>query len=175
MKYRILALANLLFKISIMFIVMAGMVLLSGYMSKANGSGLVVKEGDKVKIHYTVSLKDGTVFKKSKKGKPLEFIVGSDQMPHGLDLAVRGMRINEEKKATVKPEDAYGKRNEDLLMKYFKSELPENFVPKKGMTIKIRGVPATIVSIDEEQIIVDGNHPLAGHDVIFDIKIVSIE
>ena len=96
-------------------------------------------------------------------------------MPDGLDSAVRGMRINEEKKVTVKPEDAYGKRNEDLLMKYFKNELPEGFVPKKGMTIKVRGVPGTIVGMDEEQIIVDGNHPLAGHDVIFDIEVVGIE
>ena len=69
-KYRILALTNLLFKISIMFIVLAGMVLISGYLSKANGSdqgGLVVKEGNKIKIHYTVSLKDGHYISEIKK------------------------------------------------------------------------------------------------------------
>ncbi len=180
MRRRIWALTKILIKISIMFIVMTGLVLINGYLSKASGNekegeGVTVKKGDKVKIHYTVSLKDGTVFDKSKAEKPLEFTVGSEQMPRGFDRAVRGMKLNEEKKVTIDAEDAYGKRNESLIMKFVKTDLPENFEPRIGMVIKLQGIPGTIVNIDETNIILDGNHPLAGKDVVLDIKVVGIE
>ncbi|MEE8189994.1 MAG: peptidylprolyl isomerase [Candidatus Scalindua sediminis] len=180
MRRRIWALTKILIKINIMFIVMGGLILLNGYLSKASGNekeveGVTVKKGDKVKIHYTVSLKDGTVFDKSKEGKPLEFTVGSEQMPRGLDRAVRGMKLNEEKKVTIKAKDAYGKRNEDLVMKFIKADLPESFEPKKGMVVKLQGIGGTIVNIDETHVFLDGNHPLAGKDVVFDIKVVGIE
>jgi peptidylprolyl isomerase len=180
MRRRIWTLTKILIKISIMFIVMGGVILLNGYLSKASGSekegeGVTVKKGDKVKIHYTVSLKDGTVFDKSKEGKPLEFTVGNEQMPRGLDRAVRGMKLNEEKKVTIKAKDAYGKRNEDLVMKFIKADLPESFEPRKGMVVKLQGIGGTIVNIDETHVFLDGNHPLAGKDVVFDIKVVGIE
>ncbi len=75
MRRRILALTKILIKISIMFIVMGGVVLLNGYLSKASGNekegeNIIVKKGSKVKIHYTVSIKDGALFDKSKKGNP---------------------------------------------------------------------------------------------------------
>ncbi|MBO1224677.1 MAG: peptidylprolyl isomerase [Candidatus Scalindua sediminis] len=180
MRRRIWALTKILIKINIMFIVMGGLILLNGYLSKASGNekeveGVTVKKGDKVKIHYTVSLKDGTVFDKSKAGKPLEFTVGNGQMPRGLDRAVRGMKLNEEKKVTIKAKDAYGKRNEDLVMKFIKADLPESFEPKKGMVVKLQGIGGTIVDIDETHVFLDGNHPLAGKDVVFDIKVVGIE
>jgi peptidylprolyl isomerase len=163
-----------------MFIVMGGVILLNGYLSKASGSekegeGIIVKKGDTIKVHYTISLKDGTVFDKSKEGEPLEFTVGSEQMPRGFDRAVRGMKLNEEKKVTIEAEDAYGERNESLIMKFFKTELPENFEPRIGMVIKLQGIPGTIVNIDETNIILDCNHPLAGKDLVFDVKIVGME
>ncbi len=180
MRRRIWALTKILIKISIMFIVMGGVILLNGYLSKASGNekegeDKIVKKGDKVKIHYTVSLKDGTVFDKSKAGKPLEFTVGNEQMPRGLDRAVRGMKLNEEKKVTIKAKDAYGKRNENLVMKFIKADLPKNFEPKKGMVVKLQGIGGTIVNIDETHVFLDGNHPLAGKDVVFDINVVGIE
>ena len=180
MRRRIWALTKILIKISIMFIVMGGLILINGYLSKASGSEkqgkkTIIKKDDKVKIHCTVSLKDGTVFQKTKPGKPLEFTVGSEQMPRGLDRAVRGMKLNEEKKVTIKAKDAYGKRNEDLVMKFIKADIPETFVPEIGMTVKLQGIGGTIVNIDETHIFLDGNHPLAGKDVVFDIKVVGIE
>jgi FKBP-type peptidyl-prolyl cis-trans isomerase 2 len=184
MRRRIWTLTKILIKISIMFIVMGGLILLNGYLSKASGNekevediseGITVKKGDKVKINCTVSLKNGTVFQKTKPGKPLEFTVGSEQIPRGLDRAVRGMTINEKKKVTVESKDAYGKRNEDLVMKFIKADIPETFVPEIGMTVKLQGIGGTIVNIDETHIFLDGNHPLAGKDVVFDINVVGIE
>ena len=178
MRDRILKAAKSLMKIKLMLSILIGLVLINGYSAMAGvnetgGRKIIVKKGDKVKIQYKVSLTNGTVFKESKPGKPLEFTVGDDKMPRGLDQAVLGMELREEKNITVNSKDAYGKRNEDLVMKFVRSDLPRSFEPEVGKVVKIRNVPGTIIKIDEENVYLDGNHPLAGRDV--DIRIVGIE
>ena len=180
MRERILKVARSLINIKLMLFLIIGLVLINGYsgmagVNETGGRKIIVKKGDKVKIQYTVSLTDGTVFKESKPGKPLEFTVGSDQMPRGLDKAVLGMELREEKKVAVKSKDAYGLRDEGLIMKFVRSELPRSFEPEIGNVVKIQDIPGTIVKIDKENVYLDGNHPLASKDVVFDIRIVGIE
>lgn len=141
---------------------------------------MVVEKGNRVKVQYTGRLKDGTVFDKSKAGEPLEFTVGSGQIIPGFDKAVEGMKLNEEKKVTIKPEDAYGKRDETLIREFPKSSLPENFKPEKGVTIRLqdqtgRTIPGTITDIAENSMTIDLNHPLVGKDLTFNITVVGIE
>lgn len=165
-----------LIKFKLVLFLIMGMIIVNGYTGTVTGSEeKIVKKGDKVKIHCTVSLKDGTVFQNTRPGKPLEFTVGSEQMPRGLERAVKGMKLNEKKKVTVEAKDAYGKRDEGLVMKFVRADLPENFVPVIGKTIKLRGIGGTIVNVDETHVFLDCNHPLAGKDVIFDIRVVGIE
>jgi len=169
-----------LIKSKLMLSLLTGLTLINGYsvmagVNETGGRKIIVKKDDKVKIQYKVSLTDGTVFKESKPGKPLEFTVGSDQMPSGLDQAVLGMQLREEKQVTVKAKDAYGKRNEDLVMRFVRSDLPRSFEPEVGKVVKIQNIPGTIVKIDEENVYLDGNHPLAGRDVVFDIRVIGIE
>jgi peptidylprolyl isomerase len=180
MRERISKVAKSLINIKLMLFLIIGLVLINGYsgmagVNETGGRKIIVKKGDKVKIQYTVSLLDGTVFKESKPGKPLEFTVGSDQMPRGLDKAVLGMELREEKKVTVKSKDAYGLRDEGLVMRFVRSDLPRSFEPEIGNVVKIQNIPGTIVKIDEENVYLDGNHPLASKDVVFDIRIVGIE
>ena len=176
MRERILAVTQSLIKIKLVLFLITGLVIINGYTGKASGvEKTVVKKDDKVKIHCKVSLKDGTVFQNTRPGKPLEFTVGSDQMPSGLDRAVRGMKFNERKKITVEAKDAYGNRDETLVMKFVLADLPENFVPVIGKTIKLQDIGGTIVNVDEIHVFLDCNHPLAGKDVVFDIKVVGIE
>jgi len=159
----------------VLFLIM-GLLIINGHPGKAiSGEKTVVKTDDKVKIHCTVSLKDGMVFQNTRPGKPLEFTVGNEQMPRGLERAVKGMKLNEKKKVTVEAKDAYGKRDESLVMKFVRADLPENFVPVIGKTIKIQELGGTIVNVDEIHVFLDCNHPLAGKDVIFDIRVVGIE
>ena len=139
-----------------------------------------VEKGDMVKVEYIGTLRDGTIFDKSKEGEPLKFIVGSGQIIPGFEKAVEGMKLNEEKKVTIKPEDAYGKRDETAIREYLKKALPENFKPEKGMVIRLqdqtgRAIPGTIIDITENSITIDLNHPLAGKDLTFNIKVVGIE
>jgi peptidylprolyl isomerase len=180
MRERISKAAKSLLKIKLILPLLIGLVLINGYSSMAavnetGGRKIIVKKDDKVKVQYSVSLTDGTVFKESKPGKPLEFTVGSDKMPRGLDHAVLGMELREEKKVTVESKDAYGKRNEDLVMKFLKNDLPRSFEPEVGKVVKIQNIPGTIVKIDEDNVYLDGNHPLAGKDVVFEIRVIGIE
>ena len=165
-----------LIKFKLVLFLIMGLVIINGYHSKTIGSEkTIVKKDDKVKVRCRVSLKDGTVFQNTRPGKPLEFTVGSEQMPRGLDKAVRGMKLNERKKVTVESKDAYGNRDEGLVMKFIRADLPETFVPRIGQTIKLQEIGGTIVNVDETHVFLDCNHPLAGKDVVFDIKVVGIE
>jgi len=180
MRERIEKVAKSIINIRLMLFLIIGLVLINGYSAMAGvnetgGRKLIVKKDDKVKIQYKVSLLDGTVFKESKPGKPLEFTVRSDQMPRGLDKAVLGMELREEKTVTVKSKDAYGLRDEGLVMRFVRSDLPRSFEPEVGRVVKIQNIPGTIIKIDEENVYLDGNHPLASKDVVFDIRIVGIE
>jgi len=176
MRGKVLTVPKSITTIKLMLFLIIGLVIINGYPGKTIGSEKrVVKNGDKVKIHCIVSLKDGTVFQNTMQGKPLEFTVGNEQMPHGLNQAVIGMKLNERKKATVESKDAYGKRDEGLVMKFVRADLPENLVPVIGKTIKLQGIGGTIVNVDETHVFLDGNHPLAGKDVVFDIRVVGIE
>ena len=141
---------------------------------------MVVKKGNTIKVQYTGKLEDGTVFDKSKKGEPLEFNVGSGKIIPGFDKAVEGMNLNEEKKVTLKPEDAYGRRDKTLIKQLPKSSLPEDLKPDKGMVLKLqdksgRSIPATVLDITEDNLVIDLNHPLAGRNLIFDITVVDIQ
>ena len=180
MRERIIKAAKSIIKTKLIMSILIGLALINGYSAMAGvnetgGRKIIVKKGDKVKIQYKASLTNGTVFKESKPGKPLEFTVGSDQMPSGLNKAVIGMELREEKSVTVGPEEAYGNRNHELVMKFVKKSLPRSFEPEIGNVVKIRDVPGTIVKIDEENVYLDGNHPLAGKDVVFYIRIIGIE
>ena len=141
----------------------------------------VVKKGDKISIEYEGSLNDGTVFDNSKShNKPFQFIVGSGQVIPGFDKAVVGMKLMEEKKFTLQPAEAYGKKNLKLIHKVLRSELPPEPEPKPGMGLMMGGGPrgkprrAMITEVTKKHIVIDMNHLLAGKALTFSIKLIKI-
>jgi peptidylprolyl isomerase len=140
---------------------------------------MAVKNGDKVKVHYTGSLNDGTVFDSSEKREPLEFTVGAKQVIKGFDEALVGMKLNEEKTVHIKPEDAYGIYNDKLIRKIPKNALPKDREPQKGMVLGLMlangmHMEAKIIEVNKEEVSIDLNHPLAGKTLIFKIKLLEI-
>ena len=141
-----------------------------------------VKKGDKIKVEYTGTFDDETVFDSSQHGDhshPLEFEVGSKQVIKGFDDAVIGMELNEEKTIKLSPENAYGKRDEGKIMRIPRSKLPAEHEPKVGMILGMqtqdgRTVHVKISKVDESEVTVDLNHPLAGKNLNFKVKIIQI-
>ncbi len=139
-----------------------------------------VEKGNYIQVEYTGSLEDGTVFDSSEKhGKPLEFAAGEKKVIKGFDEAVLGMEKDEEKEITLKPEQAYGMPNPELIKKFPKEKIPDGQEVKEGMVIGIGlpdggMAPATITKIEEDHLLIDLNPPLAGKTLKFKIKIVGI-
>ena len=135
--------------------------------------------GDNVKIHYTGKLEDGTQFDSSEGRDPLEFELGSGQVIPGFDKAVEGMAVGESKSVTIEPDDAYGARNDQMVQEVPKSALPDDLKPAEGMQLQAQGpngqvMQLVVTDVGDESITVDGNHPLAGKSLNFDINLVSI-
>ncbi len=143
---------------------------------------MAIKKGDKIKVEYTGTFDDGTVFDSTTHDDhthPIEFEVGAGQLIKGFDDAVVGMELNEEKDIKIKPEDGYGERKEELSKEIPRDKLPKEPEPKVGMALMMnlpngQQFPAVIKSVDEEKIVVDLNHPLAGKTLNFKIKVVEV-
>ncbi len=140
---------------------------------------MIIKKNDNVQVEYTGKLEDGSVFDKSEKEKPIEFVVGAGQMIPGFDKAVEGMKLNESKTINITPEDAYGEIRDDLIGIFSKESMPPELVVEKGAQIGItlssgETIPAEITEINGDDVTVDSNHPLSGKNLIFDIKIVGV-
>ena len=138
-----------------------------------------IKNGDTVKVHYTGSLDNGTVFDSSESREPIEFTVGSAQLIKGFDQGVLGMKKGEEKTIHIKAADAYGEHNSQLIRRVPKTALPQDREPQVGMVIGLvrsDGVQAEarIIEVTKEDIAIDMNHPLAGKDLNFKIKIIEV-
>lgn len=139
----------------------------------------MVKVDDKVKVEYTGKLKSGEVFDKSKEGQPLEFTVGDGKIIPGFDQAVRGMEVNEEKEITIESDDAYGEKKEELIQDIPTDAFPDEFEPEIGRRLNLQSQDGQtfngeITEIKDDSITVDLNHPLAGKDLIFNIKVVDV-
>ncbi|MGD8944303.1 MAG: peptidylprolyl isomerase [Desulfobacterales bacterium] len=136
--------------------------------------------GDLVSVHYTGKLKNGEVFDSSKERNPLEFTLGSKELLAGFEDGVVGMKPGETKSVMLEPENAFGDRREDLLLKLPKKEFPQNITPSVGLQLTLSNasgnqMTVVITEVGEDSVTLDGNHPLSGQTVVFDIELVEIK
>lgn len=138
-----------------------------------------VKDGDTVKVHYTGKLEDGSVFDSSVERDPLEITLGEGKLIPGFEKAVVGLEVGDKTTAAIESADAYGDRREDLEVTIERTQLPEDIEPEVGMQLQLnqpngQPVPVQIIKVEDENIVIDANHPLAGKDLTFDIELVDI-
>jgi len=138
-----------------------------------------VQNGDTIRVNYVGELTDGSCFDSSEGRDPLEFTVGSQMVVPGFEAAVIGMEVGETKKVTLPPEEAYGEKNEDMTVEIPRQEFGADFTAKPGEQLLIQlgdgnEIPVTIMKIDEESVILDANHQLAGQTLVFTITLVEI-
>jgi peptidylprolyl isomerase len=136
-----------------------------------------IHSGQFAQVHYTGKLVDGTVFDSSEGRQPLEFQVGGGQVIPGFDQAVQGMEVNEEKKFTLTSDEAYGPERDDLRKDFPRDMLGGQEVTE-GQELWFKSpqgpVPGKIMALKSDTFTVDFNHPLAGKDLEFSIKLVGI-
>ena len=138
------------------------------------------KEGDTVDIHYTGTFDDSIKFDSSEGKDPLEFTLGESQVIKGFEMAVLGMKVGEEKNVKIPPEMGYGIKNEKLIQEVPRDKLPKELDPKKDMVLTLKNpkgrmLYARISDVKKDSIILDLNHPLAGKNLNFSIKLIEIK
>jgi peptidylprolyl isomerase len=138
------------------------------------------KCGDKVTVHVTVWLEDGTNFVSSRDDEPLEFTIGKAEVISAFENAILGMEVGEKKTITISPEDAFGQRHEELVVDVPRSDFPEHIMPVIGEQLKIRmrgsdPIEVTVRDAGEDTVTLDGNHPLAGYTLTYHIQLISIK
>jgi peptidylprolyl isomerase len=145
------------------------------------------KKGDTVKVHYTGRLDDGEVFDSSDCAEddcgcgtgPMEFTIGEGQVIPGFEDAVIGMSPGEEKTVVIPVDKAYGPRMEEMVAVIGRSELPADITPEVGQQLEVtqqngQAFPVLITEVTDTSVTLDANHPLAGRDLTFDLRLVEI-
>ncbi|NES94451.1 MAG: peptidylprolyl isomerase [Desertifilum sp. SIO1I2] len=137
------------------------------------------KPGDTVKVHYTGRLTDGTVFDSSVQREPLQFTLGQGQIIPGFEQAVVGMAPGDSKTEEIPMEKAYGPYRQDMVLQVNRQQIPAEIAPQVGQQLQIRQptgqlVPVMVTEVDDGQVTLDANHPLAGQTLVFDIQLVEI-
>lgn len=137
------------------------------------------QKGDKVKVHYHGTLRSGETFDSSNGREPLEFELGTGQVIKGFDEGVKGMQVGDKKTVEIAVGDAYGEKQEEMIIEFPKDQFPPDVNPEAGAQLMMSNgsgqqFPVTIAEVKEDSVILDANHPLAGQDLIFDLELVEI-
>jgi peptidylprolyl isomerase len=138
----------------------------------------MIESGKTVKVHYKGTLNDGSVFDSSEGRDPIEFQVGSGTVIPGFDAAVRHMEVGATQTIKIPSEEAYGEVRQDMIAMIAHEQLPEDLNPQVGQTLELRtpqgALPVQVIEVKEEGVTIDGNHPLAGQDLTFELTVVEV-
>jgi len=137
------------------------------------------KAGDRVKINFTGKLEDGSVFANTANSEPLEFKLGEGKLIPGVEKAVEGMNVGESKTVKVLPEQAYGQRHDELVEVVGRDKFPKDVKPQVGQQFEVpqqegQSIVVRVVDVSEQSVTLDGNHPLAGRDLTFELELLEI-
>ncbi|MBE9061434.1 peptidylprolyl isomerase [cf. Phormidesmis sp. LEGE 11477] len=137
------------------------------------------KSGDTVRVHYTGTLNNGQVFDSSKDRAPLEFTLGTGMVIAGFDTAVTGLSPGESITTTIPVDKAYGPYQEEMVAEIERANIPADFELEVGQRLEMQvpggeAMAVTITDIQGDTVTLDGNHPLAGQDLTFELELVEI-
>jgi len=141
------------------------------------------QKNDRVTISYTGKLENGTTFQSTTESEPLVITIGNLDVPPTLEQAIIGMSAGDKKLVRLEPDEGYGPRRKDLLQTLNRNVINASINPQVGMILSLKvkkdgrehPVPATVVEVHQDTIVVDYNHPLSGHNLIYNITVISIE
>jgi len=136
------------------------------------------KNGDTVKVHYTGTLDDGSQFDSSVGSEPLEVTLGEGQVIPGFEQGLEGMQAGETKQIHIPADEAYGPRHEEMIQTVDRDQLPEDVDLQIGMQFQVDGgdgpLILTVTEVTDETATLDGNHPMAGNNLNFELELVEV-
>jgi peptidylprolyl isomerase len=136
----------------------------------------MIENGTIVNVHYTGKFTDGEIFDTSEGRGTLRFEIGSGQIIPGFENAVIGKNVGDKVTVNIQPEEGYGPVMEELFVKIDRERMPENV--EVGQVLQATNDDSTtnvvVSEVHETHVIIDGNHPLAGKELVFDIEVVSL-
>lgn len=132
-----------------------------------------------VALEYTLYDTEGQVLDSSAQSEPIEFLQGRGQVLSGLEDALYGMEVGQEKEVTLEPRQAYGERQEGATEQVPRSTFPQGHELQEGMPVRLRDeggreLTAYVAEVGDEEVLLDMNHPLAGESLRFEVKVVSL-
>lgn len=139
-----------------------------------------VKADSQVKVHYTGKLSNGQIFDSSVDREPLDVKLGQGSLIPGFEKGLLDMRANDKKTIVIAKEDAYGEKQKELFQTVQKSDLPQDMEPKVDMALMATNADGSerqlrVAEVNENDIVVDANHPLAGEDLTFELELVEVQ
>jgi FKBP-type peptidyl-prolyl cis-trans isomerase SlpA len=138
-----------------------------------------IVHGSTVLMHFTLSIEDGTVADTSREGEPLSFTMGDGTLIEGLELVLYGLKSGDKQCLRIGPRDAFGYPDEDNIHRMARSEFGPELSVEPGTIIGFETpggdeIPGVIKDVEDDEVVVDFNHPLAGHEVTFDVEILDV-
>ena len=139
-----------------------------------------IAAGSQVELEYVLTLATGEIVERTEPERPLRFVCGGGEILPAMDQAVLGMEENQEKDFELDPAEAYGDRDPEAVLTVPRAEVPPDVTLEEGLVYVLRGEDqeermVTIASVNETEVILDFNHPLAGQTLRFHVRIVSVQ
>ncbi len=139
-----------------------------------------IQYGSTVTLHYTLSLPDGRVVESSRGEAPAVVTVGRGEMLPGLERRLLGLRAGTQARFEIPCLEAYGPAGEPQLQSLSREEFPPDIPLEPGIVVGFETpngaeIPGTVIEVSDREVIVDFAHPLAGHDLVFEVEVLSVE
>jgi len=132
-----------------------------------------------VLMHYSIALSNGEIIESSFDDDPVEITMGHGDITDGMELALFGLKEGDTQTLTLTPEQGFGFRDENNIHEMPLSDFPEDLAPKVGLSYSFESpdggeIPGTVVSLKDDTVEIDFNHPLADHEIVFSVEIIGI-
>lgn len=132
-----------------------------------------------VLMHYSISLTDGQLIESSFEDEPVEIMMGHGDLTEGMELAIFGLKEGDKQTLTLTAEQGFGQRIEDNVSEVPLADFPQDMPPEPGLAFSFETpegeeVPGTVLSVKDDKVEVDFNHPLAGLELVFTVEILGI-
>ena len=158
--------------------VLVSLVLGAAVLTGCGAKKPIIEDGMIVKLHYSGTLDDGSIFDTSEGREPLEFVYGRGEMIPGFESALKDMKVGDKKTFRIPAAEAYGEYDDSIVVEVPRDQLPPDLVPEAGMQLYAQSpmgiMPVSIKEVKETSVMIDYNHPLAGKDLTFNVEIVEL-